>query len=545
MWPRFWHRVTATAAIVLIHQLGQIADARPFRGSTPIYAILCQTSDSPLPVRTPDDFRRLLFTPGTGGVADYWHDVSYGNFNNDGSQVHGWFRVPQTTAQFQALGRFDRVNACLDAARTAPSGAVTVPDGVIRYIITSPDVDLFGWTGGAFLPQDTDVGAVGHEGGHGIGLDHSFSNDPNYRNADWAQIGEYDDPWDVMSWANTYRVPTPFGDGPAGLIGPHLDRMGWLPRSRVIVHGASDVANATYTLAALGHPEVPGALMIRVPFEPGDLFRYYTVEFRHKSRWDAGIPADIILVHEVRRRNGNGEVTPQQFAFLQRDLSRPNRDPLQTLNANDVQITLVSINSAARQATVRVQSGIVDRCIQGFVWREAGPGDLVCVPPAERTETREENQLAASRRSPTGGPFGPDTCLQGFVWREAFHGDHVCVPPQSRTRAVESNAHANDRRNPARSVFGPNTCRTGFVWREADDTDWVCVVPTTRSRTRTENALAPTRRSPTGGPFGPNTCLQGFVWREAYPGDVVCVPPSSRADARADNADASNRLAIP
>jgi len=92
-----------------------------------------------------------------------------------------------------------------------------------------------------------------------------------------------------------------------------------LPRSRVVVHGANDVADATYTFAALGHDPRP--------FEPGDLFRYYTVEFRHKSRWDAGIPGDIILVHEVRRRNGNGDMTQQQFAFLQRDLSRPGRDP--------------------------------------------------------------------------------------------------------------------------------------------------------------------------------------------------------------------------
>jgi len=31
--------------------------------------------------------------------------------------------------------------------------------------------------------------------GHGIGMIHTFSDDPNYRNADWAQIGEYDDEW--------------------------------------------------------------------------------------------------------------------------------------------------------------------------------------------------------------------------------------------------------------------------------------------------------------------------------------------------------------
>jgi hypothetical protein len=544
-WNAKWIVSASAVAVALLSSLPSTADARPFRGTTKVYVILCQTSDSPAPARSAADFRRMLFQGGTGGLADYWHDVTYANFNNAGSEVHGWFRLSQTTAQFSKLARFDRVNACLDAARTAKTGAVTVPANAIRYIVTSPAVDLFGWAGGAFLPVDTDIGAVAHEGGHGIALDHSFSNDPKYRNADWAQIGEYDDPWDVMSWGNAFRVPTPFGDGPAGLIGPHLDRMGWLPRNRTIRHGANDVVEVTYTLAALGHPEVPGALLVRVPFDPGDLFRYYTVEFRHKSRWDNGIPADTILIHEVRRRNGAGETTPQQIAFLQRDLAKGDRAPRTSLSANGVSITLVSINSAARQATVRVRSEITIRCVVGFVWREARSGDTVCVTPGVRAETRKENEMAASRRSPTGGPFGPDTCLQGFVWREAFPNDHVCVPPASRTRARDDNAKANERRNPARNAFGPNTCKQGFVWREADQTDWVCVSPATRTRTRNENNLATSRRSPTGGAFGPDTCLQGFVWREAFPNDHVCVPTASRTEARNDNAQASNRLAIP
>ncbi|MEH2393254.1 MAG: hypothetical protein V7K21_16915 [Nostoc sp.] len=29
--------------------------------------------------------------------------------------------------------------------------------------------------------------------------------------------------------------------------------------------------------------------------------------------------------------------------------------------------------------------------------------------------------------------YGSDTCISGYVWREAFPGDHVCV-----TRAVRS-----------------------------------------------------------------------------------------------------------
>ncbi len=87
-----------------------------------------------------------------------------------------------------------------------------------------------------------------------------------------------------------------------------------------------------------------------------------------------------------------------------------------------------------------------DVCKQGFVWREAGPADHVCVPPESRDRTAEENSLAESRRSPTGGAYGPDTCLEGFVWREAFDGDHVCVTPDVRDIVQEENSLALDRK---------------------------------------------------------------------------------------------------
>ena len=533
------------AAILLAAALIPPVEARPFRGSTTIHIMLCHTSDFGAPPRTADHYRNLILNAGTGGLADWWQDISYGNFNNAGSQVHGWYQMTQTTAQYQALGRWEKVDACLNAARAASAGAFTVPSDAIRYVITAPSVDLFGWTGGAFLPFDTDVGAVAHEGSHGIGMDHTFSNDPTYRNAPWAQIGEYDDPWDAMSWANSFRSSTPFGDAPTGLIGAHLDRMGWLPRSRLAIHGSSGAVEATYTLAAINHPEAPGALLVRVPFNPGDLFHYHTVEFRRRDRWSAGIPADTLLIHEVKRnRDAGGNATGPQIAWLQRDLTRPDKAPTQTLNANGVQISVVSMNAAANQVVVRIRSEMPERCLQGFVWREARPEDRVCVPPAERAATRDENNQAAARRNPAGGPFGPDTCLAGFVWREAYPNDHVCVPPPSRERARASNTAAAQRGNPARQVFGPNTCKSSFVWREADDFDWVCVTPARRQETRNENAQAATRRNPAGGPFGPDTCLAGFVWREAFLGDHVCVPPPSRTAARADSAQAATRLAI-
>lgn len=88
-----------------------------------------------------------------------------------------------------------------------------------------------------------------------------------------------------------------------------------------------------------------------------------------------------------------------------------------------------------------------DTCLQGYVWRDAFPGDHVCVTGATRSQAASDNSQAAARRSPTGGPYGPDTCLQGYVWREARPGDHVCVSPATRSQAAYDNGQAAARRD--------------------------------------------------------------------------------------------------
>jgi hypothetical protein len=42
--------------------------------------------------------------------------------------------------------------------------------------------------------------------------------------------------------------------------------------------------------------------------------------------------------------------------------------------------------------------------------------------------------------------YGPDTCLPGYVWREAFPGDHVCVTEETRAQAAYDNSQALARR---------------------------------------------------------------------------------------------------
>jgi hypothetical protein len=532
------------ALLIVVQTVGTL-QARPFRGSIPFSVILCRSSDSGTPPRDVQYFQNLIINQGTGGLADYWRDVSYQNVNLNGSVVRGWYDVGLTTAQWQGLAsRWDRVKACEDAAKNSPTQSYTTPSGHRKIIVTFPGIDFFGWNGGAFVDTNVDVGGLAHEGGHGIGLNHSFSNDFEYLNTWWAQVGEYDDPWDAMSWANAFSVPTPFGAGPPWMIGYNLDRMGWLPRTRILTFGANGTMRATVTVAALSRPTAPGALYVRIPFDVTDPMHYYTLEFRKKDGWDAGIPSDTILIHEVRR-HGNGH-----SAFLIRQLSLAGKTPLQQFDGNGVSIRLESLNSSNHTARVAIVSEFPRRCLHGFVWRESRSYDFVCVPPSERAATRQENELAQSLVQPGGGAYGPDTCKQGFVWREAIPDawrsddppDHVCVTAASRQRAKESNQKASERSNPARFVYGPNTCKPGFVWREADAFDWVCVTPQTRAQVAADNSLVASRRQPGGGPYGPDTCKQGFVWRDAFPGDHVCVPPATRSQAASDNVQAEQRL---
>ena len=86
-----------------------------------------------------------------------------------------------------------------------------------------------------------------------------------------------------------------------------------------------------------------------------------------------------------------------------------------------------------------------DTCIQGYVWREARPGDTVCVTPDVRAAVAQQNSTPGANKDPNAGS-GPQSCSQGYVWREAFDGDTVCVTPTFRQQMFDANAAAASRK---------------------------------------------------------------------------------------------------
>ena len=529
----------------LLSTSGTADAARPFRGPVTWSIVLCKFSDSPTPAHDAAYYQSMIVTSGTGGLDDYVSAVSYGSASLAGTVVKGWYTEPHTQATEAALGgaqRTQKYSDCLNAAAHDAHNPYTPPPGQLVAVITSPGIDLFGMPGvGSFLSEDVNLVGMSHEVGHGFGYNHSFSNDMTFQDATWSAPGEYDDPWDMMSAYNVFADPTAaFGGGGPGFNAHHIDEMGWMPRSRILTVGANGQSQTTFTLAALNHPQAGGYLMARAPFDPGDLYHYYTVELRRVTGWDSGLPNDIVLIHEVKLNTSDN----QYHTYLLRTLGTPDRAPVQSLNANGVVISIGAINAANNQATVTISTQITGRCLQGYVWREGSPADHVCVTGGTRSQAAADNAAAASRRA-GGGAYGPDTCRQGFVWRDAFSNDHVCVTGATRSQAAADNAQASNRVNPARVTYGPNTCQQGYVWRQADDSDYACVSGQERSAVGAENASPAAHRNPGGGPYGPDTCLGGFVWRDAYPGDHICVTTGRRTQVRNDSNQAHSRLAKP
>ncbi|HET7720286.1 MAG TPA: Ig-like domain repeat protein [Acidimicrobiales bacterium] len=309
--------VLAVAALApVIVAAAPPAPAAP--ATRPLAVILCKPSDRLTEPHTPAYYEAMFNETGNGqgGMFDYWRDVSYGQLSVSGTVVKGWYTVPKTVAEWNALARGDDIDACASMAKddvdfTKFAGVVVLTNA------TGFQEDLYGTAGpvtisgtsyniGAMVAEeDQPMRIIFHEAGHSLGLNHSRVHS---RMTATSTQSDYGDPWDVMSCddqclhgATSYQ-----GTGGPGLNVVQLVTAGWLPADRGFrSFDNSACRQSTVPMAALNHPEVPGYLEVRVPAAIPISFAgtqltttdYYAVELRSKDGWDAAIPADTTVIH--------------------------------------------------------------------------------------------------------------------------------------------------------------------------------------------------------------------------------------------------------
>lgn len=343
--------------------------------------ILCKFSDLPAVEPHPVSFYQDCFTElgaGKGREFDYFRQVSYGTLDMTGTKVFGWYTMPK------------RKTKDLAALKYPNPGRSTLHDWGIE-VAKAHKIDLTHFHGVAVVFNSaTDSGSAGghrvvlgydkkdwvpsfnlHEFGHGFDLNHSWSARPDV---------EYGDPWDIMSAMRVSTFNDKFGqaNGP-GMNACNLHKLGCIAGNRVW-SPTGNSGTQTFTLAALNRPDAKGFLMASIPPAPGSAAKTsYTIEFRQKKGWDAGIPHDAILVHEVRSdgtcyllsRNevaGAGPITaihkPHSHMKTLIPINHPAANPIEVLPGEEFKIPVrhltiraLTFDSAASTAKVSITLG--------------------------------------------------------------------------------------------------------------------------------------------------------------------------------------------
>ena len=260
-------------------------------GPHPFVTILCKFSDV---AAEPSTSSYIQWNTGTTypSLDHYWRELSYNQMNVSGSEVVGWYTLPQPMSYYFGPTRWNALGAIRDCVAAADSDVdfprfwginlqFNAPIGGSSGGSTTRTVDGETKTYGiTILTSGNSMAAYAHEDGHALGLMHSGSSTGR---GSW---------WDIMSSALASGIPQ-------HTISYHKDVLGWIPAARKLTVGPN--TSQTITLERLAQPGPGNYLMAQIPMDnaPG---QFYTVEARRLVGYDAGaysIPGNAVVLHQV------------------------------------------------------------------------------------------------------------------------------------------------------------------------------------------------------------------------------------------------------
>jgi M6 family metalloprotease-like protein len=270
--------------------------------SRPFVNILCRFADSTATTPQQPSFFTGFFSSSRPGLDHYYRDISFGNIDLVGTQVVGWYNLPQPRSYYYTSDppNFQRMAADCTAAA----------DSVIDFtqfqginLAFNQNIGCCAWGGAQSLTLDGQTRAFpmtwmppggfiqsifAHEMGHSFGWAHSAN----------ALGTTYGSGWDVMS-KDRYNAaatadPT-YGSVGQDTISYNLDKAGWIPAARKYTAGIG--TTATINLERLNQPGATGYLMAQIPINGTTSF--YTVEARYRVSYDLKLSNDAVVIHSV------------------------------------------------------------------------------------------------------------------------------------------------------------------------------------------------------------------------------------------------------
>lgn len=320
----------------------------------PWAVLLCRYSDIAAEPQPPNYYEDLYTRNGTGGVADYWNQVTYGRLDLTGSRVFGWLQMTHASSEVSSL-TFPGGRVTLAQWGRAAAAASGIDLSPFRSVLVvqnfGPDHGATGIGADVVIvhtnPTVCEFGFICHEMGHGFGMPHSYAANPDF---------EYGDGWDLMSFAKTTsQFPVAFrgsaGQATVGLNARNLLRLAVLEPSRRWAPPEPDFS-ASLVLDPLNQPTIGnhGPLVVELPPSATRPARpdgsLWTIELHQRTGWDRAIPEDAVTIHQIRT-NGVSYLQPNIW-------SRFGSGQQFTIPDPSIHVSVTAISSNPTTASLRL-----------------------------------------------------------------------------------------------------------------------------------------------------------------------------------------------
>ncbi len=307
----------------------------------PYAVVLCRFKGAPpdSTLEKPiEDFFRGAFTPGSGGLVEYWRDVSLGNIDISGSRVFGWVEVEISRDKAGGVppagpGRSGLVNYAINAVKRlegdevlngflgpiavyaqnfskdgAPPGATWRTPGWAPFWLDGSSTSVGPGAAVSAPPHGHDGNFLGHEMGHVFGMNHDVGPD---------LVTDYQDPCCIMSQNNPFlQLPWNRIFGPS-LCLPHLMQRGWMYKRRVYYDNGgwqSLPTGISLLLAPITHPIAHANLGIKLAYSNGNSNWDYYLEYILPIQWNRNVTMAPFLV--IRRMAPKYGETPAYLGSI-------------------------------------------------------------------------------------------------------------------------------------------------------------------------------------------------------------------------------------